>query len=177
MASLTRWTWVWAFSGSWWWTGKPDVLQSMGSQRVVHDWATELTEAWLWWGHFFYHIFYIKRSEIVLNLPNSKFPKDNRKLVVSSWACFPSGCLVKSCVQVWLMVFRQLFPCFLLKDPNLTSFHGFLFFLLSFFWTIVFLICCHWNFIYCSVAWKTVLLLINNDFILTLSELFSLIFI
>ena len=44
MASLTRWTWVWASSGSWWWTGKPRVLQSMGSQRVGHDWATELTD-------------------------------------------------------------------------------------------------------------------------------------
>ena len=44
MASLTRWTWVWVNSGSWWWTGKPGVLQFMGSQRVGHDWATELTE-------------------------------------------------------------------------------------------------------------------------------------
>ena len=43
MASLTLWTWVWVNSGSWWWTGKPDVLQSMGLQRVGHDWATELT--------------------------------------------------------------------------------------------------------------------------------------
>ena len=34
--------WIWAISGSWWWTGKPGVLQSMGSQRVGHDWATEL---------------------------------------------------------------------------------------------------------------------------------------
>ena len=42
MPSLTRWTWVWVSSGSWWWTGKPGVLQSMGSQRVRHDWATEL---------------------------------------------------------------------------------------------------------------------------------------
>ena len=42
MASLTRWTWVWASSKSWWWTGKPGVLQSMGFQRVRHDWATEL---------------------------------------------------------------------------------------------------------------------------------------
>ena len=42
MASLTRCTWVWASSGSWWWTGKPGVLQSMGSQRVGHNWATEL---------------------------------------------------------------------------------------------------------------------------------------
>ena len=42
MESLTQWTWVWASSGSWWWTGKPGVLQSMGLQRVRHDWATEL---------------------------------------------------------------------------------------------------------------------------------------
>ena len=37
-----RWTWVWASSGRWWRTGKPGVLQSMGSKRVGHDWATEL---------------------------------------------------------------------------------------------------------------------------------------
>ena len=41
MASLTQWTWVWVCSRSWWWTGKPGVLQSMGSQRVRHNWATE----------------------------------------------------------------------------------------------------------------------------------------
>ena len=41
MASLTQWTWVWASSGRWWRTGKPGVLQPMGSQRVRHDWATE----------------------------------------------------------------------------------------------------------------------------------------
>ena len=41
MASLTRWTWVWARSRSWWWTGKPGMLQSLGWQRVGHDWVTE----------------------------------------------------------------------------------------------------------------------------------------
>ena len=41
MASPTQWTWVWVSSGSWWWTGKPGVLQSMGLQRVRHDWGTE----------------------------------------------------------------------------------------------------------------------------------------
>ena len=39
MASLTWWTWVWVSSGSWWWTGKPGVLQSLGSQRVGHGWV------------------------------------------------------------------------------------------------------------------------------------------
>ena len=42
MASQTRWTWVWMNSRSWWWTGRPGVLQFMGSQRVGHDWATKL---------------------------------------------------------------------------------------------------------------------------------------
>ena len=42
MALLTQSTWVWINSWSWWWTGMPDVLQSMGSQRVRHDWTTEL---------------------------------------------------------------------------------------------------------------------------------------
>ena len=42
MASPTQWTWVWVNSRSWWWTGRPGVLQSMGSQRVGHDWVTEL---------------------------------------------------------------------------------------------------------------------------------------
>ena len=42
MASPAQWTWVWVRSGSWWWTGKPGVLQSMGSQRVGHNWVTEL---------------------------------------------------------------------------------------------------------------------------------------
>ena len=44
MASLTQWTWVRVGSGTWWWTGKPGVLQSMGSQRVGHNWATELKD-------------------------------------------------------------------------------------------------------------------------------------
>ena len=42
MASPTQWTWVWVNSGRWWWTGRPGVLRFMGSQRVRHDWATEL---------------------------------------------------------------------------------------------------------------------------------------
>ena len=42
MASPTQWTWVWINSGSWWWTGRPGMLQFMGSQRIGHNWATEL---------------------------------------------------------------------------------------------------------------------------------------
>ena len=49
MASLIRWTWVSVNSGSWWWTGRPGVLWFVGSQRVGHDWATDLI-----WSVFFY---------------------------------------------------------------------------------------------------------------------------
>ena len=51
MASPTRWTWVWVSSRSWWWTGKPGVLQSMGWQRVGHNWATALN--WTEWNFSF----------------------------------------------------------------------------------------------------------------------------
>ena len=58
VTSPTWWKWVGASSGSWWWTGKPGVLQSIGSSRVGHDWATELNWTqrgpfigqWLVWG-------------------------------------------------------------------------------------------------------------------------------
>ena len=54
MASLTRWTWIWASSRSWTgkqarWTGKPGMLQSMGSQTVGHDWRTEQQQQSLLW--------------------------------------------------------------------------------------------------------------------------------
>ena len=61
MASLTWWAWVWVNSRSWWWTGRPGVLQFMGLQRVRHDWATELN-----WTEYFivymYHNFFIHSS-------------------------------------------------------------------------------------------------------------------
>jgi len=56
MVSLTQWTWVWVNSGSWWRTGKPGVLQSMGLQRVGHDWATEMNWTELnWCTHLWLH--------------------------------------------------------------------------------------------------------------------------
>ena len=58
MASLIRWTWVWAGSRSWWWTGKPGVLQSMGLQKVGHDWETELN-----WNSSFHRQFLLRRIE------------------------------------------------------------------------------------------------------------------
>ena len=46
MASPTQLTWVWVSSRSWWWTGKPGMLQSMGLKRIKQDWATELNWTW-----------------------------------------------------------------------------------------------------------------------------------
>ena len=54
MASPAQWTWVWVNSRSWWWTGRPGALQSMESQRVRHNWMTELnwTELKVTWKHY-----------------------------------------------------------------------------------------------------------------------------
>ena len=49
MASPTQWTRVWINSGSWWWTGRPGVLQSMRLQRAGHDWATALNLSCVMW--------------------------------------------------------------------------------------------------------------------------------
>ena len=60
MVSPTQWTWVWVDSGSWWWTGRPGMLWFMGSQRVRHDWDTELnwTENILIYPIYFYLFFF-----------------------------------------------------------------------------------------------------------------------
>ena len=69
MVSPTQWTWVWAGSGSWWWTGRPGVLQSVGLQRVGHDWVTELN-----WTYNIVHQLYFnwkKEKKSVLSSLNS----------------------------------------------------------------------------------------------------------
>ena len=70
MASLTQWTGVWVSSRSWWWTGRPGVLQSMGSQRVGHDWVTELN--WT-------------LSELGKGLNCVYVQPDNMKVSIASW--------------------------------------------------------------------------------------------
>ena len=58
LASPVRWRWVWASSGSWWWTGRPDELQFMGSQSIRYDGATELN----WYVYIYIHIFFFKQE-------------------------------------------------------------------------------------------------------------------
>ena len=68
VASPTRWAWVWVNSRSWRWTGRPGMLQSMGSQRVGHDWVTELN--WCCWSGsallilFFKYLLWIYRVSV-----------------------------------------------------------------------------------------------------------------
>ena len=85
---ITRWTWVWVNSGSWWWTGKPGVLQSMGLQS--HTWMSDWTD-WLILGisytwhritniqplvSNFFCLVYFK-----VHLPCSMYPKQCRPLL------------------------------------------------------------------------------------------------
>ena len=68
MASLTRWTWVWLNSGSWWWTGRPGVLQFMGLQKVGHDWTTELNWRSVLYGSSVYSCYLLISSASVRSI-------------------------------------------------------------------------------------------------------------
>ena len=72
MTSPTRWTWVWVDSVSWWWTGRPGVLQSMASQRVRHNWETELK--WLTLSSLLFK----KQSWILLLISHWKWQIDSK---------------------------------------------------------------------------------------------------
>ena len=83
MASLTRWTWVWVNPGSWWWTRRSGVLWFMGSQRVRHNWATELN----WTGEY--------TVGKLFNLPMLLFPQLEWKLFAKVAVTFPPILFVK----------------------------------------------------------------------------------
>ena len=110
MASLTQWTWVWVNSRSWWWTGKPDVLQSIGSQSRtwLSDW-TELCE-------LSFHDFYLFNSGLlvfssldcqvhVLKISSSKLWFAFNSLSVYSWWIKVSNLLKSNS-----LVFKKSFP-------------------------------------------------------------------
>ena len=79
MVSPTRWTWVWVNSGSWWWIGRPDVLKFMGSQRVGHNWATELN-----WTELNTYIWNLKRWNWWTYLPGSNGNADKYNSLVDT---------------------------------------------------------------------------------------------
>ena len=117
MPCPTPWTWIWASSRSWGWTGKPGMLQSMESQRVGHDWATELN--WCSWsGHI------VDMYELELNMPLSS-PLDcalaqpshcqsyvqqvKKKVLV----CHPVGVVrMPACTETLTYVHSSVFLCF-----------------------------------------------------------------
>ena len=72
MASLTQWTWVWTKSGRWWRTGKPSMLQSVGSQTVWHDWVTEKQQPSCFFHTSFFSSVY-KHSWYLFMCPNLSF--------------------------------------------------------------------------------------------------------
>ena len=76
MASLTQWTWVGIKSESWWWTSRPGVLQSMGLQRVGHDWVTEL--------NCITQLKFAKRIELVFS-PSEKKKKKGKEKWENIW--------------------------------------------------------------------------------------------
>ena len=120
MALLTLWTWIWVSSGSWWWTGKPVMLQSMGSQRVGNDWATELN----WWtmnlkcntlisrrqwpgSHFYFILFYfiylfIYFGHFYFNLTDKK-PRESVLYILSICA----GKVLDWSQETWLFPFYK----------------------------------------------------------------------
>ena len=47
------WTWVWANSEKWWRTGKPGVVQSLGSQKEMTEWLKNIYPLQLYFSDFF----------------------------------------------------------------------------------------------------------------------------
>ena len=91
MASLTWWTCVWVNSESWWWIGRPGMLRFMGSQRVGHDWVTELNwslwSQFLCWILFIFHIYHLLVT--LISLPfSSAFMLINWSFILLYWFFF-----------------------------------------------------------------------------------------
>ena len=116
LASPTEWTWVWVSSWSWWWREKPGVLQSMGSQRVRHDWATKLNM-----------LIYIVFVEYSLN---ARFVSIKRLAIYNNWIyltllkhTFKNSSDGKKKVQVVYLSMCSIklnieYHCFLLEGPT-----------------------------------------------------------
>ena len=87
MASVTQWTWVWVDSRSWWWTGRPGMLRFTGSQRVRHDWPTQLN-----W------------TQYMLKLLLFCYSKTNTTSVGGRHSWFPfvrEVCFLSNCPSCW----------------------------------------------------------------------------
>ena len=115
MASPTRWTWVWMNSRSWWWTGRPGVLQFVGSQRVGHDWATDLTwqiylqECWISSQKILAYLVLYSASldptlqDLFLHIPYGSV-NVRRKKMFPLGAGTANSCLSCTKIRLWLSV-------------------------------------------------------------------------
>ena len=93
--------WVWVNSGSWWWTGRPGMLQSMGLQRVGHDWATEVSYFWISLNmitslelvllHWFPLFFTISTATVLLFLTLHLFTHSLCRMSLRNMACLVTG--------------------------------------------------------------------------------------
>ena len=88
MASPPQWTWIWVSFRRWWRTGKPGVLQSMGSQRVRHDWATEQQPAFIQAGLLVWDVMDIS---YVTWLTSYAFTGSPPALTTLHWLCLSRG--------------------------------------------------------------------------------------
>ena len=97
MASPTQWTWVWVNSRSWWWTGKPGMLQSMGSLRVGHNWAAVLNSHTH--THTHTHIYFYRPhcAACTIFVPQSGFEP---RLLTGQHGVLTTGLLGNSCSVV-----------------------------------------------------------------------------
>ena len=135
MSSPTRWTWVWVNSRSWWWTGRPDVLRFMGSQRVGHDWLNWLIPQFGLLSHVSSLRLPSGHSSPVLTLSNaaraSLFSPGLLVVYVSVWATSPLGVAVR-CVTCgfYLSIFSSWLCCPLRfqNSPQTRQWEGFLVF-------------------------------------------------
>ena len=97
---MAGWTWAWVNSGSWCWTGRLGVLRFMGSQRVRHDWATELNWTELN-NHILWEVNVIEHSDF--------------SAYKSSYTCHAHSFIVSGCCQRWQhcsAVMAELSSCY-----------------------------------------------------------------
>ena len=126
MASLTQWTWVWVNSGSWWWTGRPGVLQSKGLQRVGHNWVTELNWKVMFCfltDHHIHYEVYVMCNYKVIDICDLLFMTNHHMLiawpsnmilvvigVIWTWWCMLGKWLLMKCsntIFIYFLIFKD----------------------------------------------------------------------
>ena len=100
---ILQWTWVSVNSRIWWWTGRPGMLRFMGSQRVGHDWATDL----IWSDSWFYHVRLVsgvQQSDSNIYTHNGKESKKNIRIYSH----------VSLCLYIFVYIPFEILFCYIL---------------------------------------------------------------